>query len=581
MMETPFPTDSNAAANQTQETAAAVPAPEPALEEPSFGDVLMQFEAEHAHEGETAALEGVVVSVQPDQILVDIGRKNEGVLRPGTIGLPANLEPGTKVLVNISGRTEDGSYYQLSTIRVEQPRDYTGLQAAYETRAVISGTVRELVKGGLRVEVADGVIAFMPASKSGIREMADLPTLIGQQIECRVTKLDLSDEKRPDLLVDRRQVLEEQASAAKLAAFEALEEGAVITGRIRSLTDFGAFVEIAPGVDGLLHVGDLSWQRVDKPSSVLTVGQQLEVKILKLNRDTRKISLGRKQLLPDPWAQVAEGLQPGQRVRGKVVRLAEFGAFVELAPGVDGLIHLTEMSWTRRVKKASDVLKSGEEVEAVVLEVKPGDKRISLGLKQALGNPWEDVETRFKTGTVVEAPVVSLADFGAFVDLGDGVQGMIHVGDITREKRIQHPKEVLETGKVVKAQVLEVDKEKRRIRLSMKNLEPTSADLFIAEHPVGETLMGRVVEAHGPSAKVELAEGVHARCKLKEEAAAASAAAAGKDVDDLAAMLSSRWKGGGSAGSGAKEGMRPGQIRKFRIVASDAATRRIDVELAE
>ncbi len=308
-------------------------------------------------------------------------------------------------------------------------------------------------------------------------------------------------------------MLEEQASAAKLAAFESLEEGAVVNGRVRSLTDFGAFVELTPGVDGLLHVGDLSWQRVDKPSSVLTVGQEIEVKILKLNKETRKISLGRKQLLPDPWSQVADSLEPGQRVRGKVVRLAEFGAFVEIAPGVDGLIHLTEMSWTKRVRKASDVLKVGDEVEAVVLEIKRGDKRVSLGLKQALGNPWDDVESRFKNGTVVEGPVVSLADFGAFVDLGDGIQGMIHVGDITREKRIQHPKEMLEAGKVVKAQVVEVDKDKRRIRLSMKNLEPTSADIFIAEHPVGETLMGRVVEAHGPSAKVELAEGVHAAAK--------------------------------------------------------------------
>lgn len=602
MMETPFPTDPNAEAAQPAQEAAlpelplpggavsappdpaplpVEPAPAAAAEEMSFGDVLKQFEAEHAQEDETAALEGVVVSVTPELILVDIGRKNEGVLRPGAIGLPANLAPGDKVLVNISGRTEDGSYYQLSTIRVEQPRDYSGIQAAYEARAVISGLVKEAVKGGLRVEVADGIYAFMPASKSGIREMADLPTLLGQQIECRVTKFDVSDEKRPDILVDRRQVLEEQASAAKLAILESLAEGAVVTGRVRSLTDFGAFVELAPGVDGLLHVGDLSWQRVDKPSSVLTVGQEIEVKILKLNRDTRKISLGRKQLLPDPWTQVAASLQPGQRVRGKVVRLADFGAFVELAPGVDGLIHLTEMSWTKRVRKPSDVLKTGEEVEAVVLEVKPADKRISLGLKQALGNPWDDVETRFKTGTVVEAPVVSLADFGAFVDLGDGIQGMIHVGDITREKRIQHPKEMLETGKVVKAQVIEVDRGKRRIRLSMKSLEPTSADVFIAEHPVGDTLMGRVVEAHGPSAKVELAEGVHARCKLKEEADGGAKADTGKNVDDLAAMLASRWKGGASSGGGAKEGLRPGQIRKFRITSSDAATRRIEVELAE
>ncbi len=592
MMETSFPSDSSAEASRPEPESTAAPAPEasPAPEavapgtdaaELSFGDVLSQFEAEHAAEPEQQALEGVVLSISPELILIDIGRKNEGVLRTDAPGLPAKIEPGMRLLVNISGRTDDGSYYLLSTIRVEQPRDYTGLQAAFESNAVIAGVVREQVKGGLRVEVADGVMAFLPASKSGIRELADLPSLIGQQIECRIVKLDVADERRPDILVDRRVVLEEQAAAAKLALFESIHEGDVVQGKVRSLTDFGAFVEIAPGIDGLLHVGDLSWQRVDKPSAVLTPGQQIEVKILKINRDTRKISLGRKQLLPDPWTQAVESIKPGERVRGKVVRLTDFGAFVEIAPGVDGMIHLSEMSWTRRVRKPSDVLQVGEDVEAVVLEVKSADKRIALGLKQALGNPWDDVETRLKPGTVVEGPVVSLAEFGAFIDLGQGLQGMIHVGDITREKRIQHPREVLEVGRTVRAQVVEADKEKRRIRLSMKALEPTSADLFIAEHPVGETLMGRVVEVHGGAAKVELGEGVHARCKLKEEAKTSGEQVKGKDVDDLAALLASKWKGGGPSASSGKETLKAGQFRKFRIVGSDAANRKIDVELAD
>lgn len=577
--ETPAPAGPDAPAPEAAAPAESIAVPD----EPSFGDVLDQFEAEHAAEGESSALEGVVVGVSPELILVDIGRKMEGVLRTDSVGLPANLAVGSRVRVNISGRTEDGSYYLLSTIHVEQPKDYSGLQSAYESRAVIAGAVREIVKGGLRVEVADGVLAFLPASRSGIREMAEMGTLVGQQIECRVTKLDLEDEKRPDIVVDRRSVLEEQAAAAKMAAFESLAEGAVVQGKVRSITDFGAFVEVSPGVDGLLHVSDLSWNRVDKPSSVLAAGQIIEVKILKINRESRKISLGRKQLLPDPWTQTVETLKQGDRVRGKVVRLADFGAFVEIAPGVDGLIHLSEMSWTKRVRKPGDILKIGDEVEAVVLEIKASDKRVSLGLKQALGNPWDDVEARFKPGTVVEAPVVSLADFGAFVDLGDGIQGMIHVGDITRDKRIQHPREMLETGKVVKAQVLEVDSSKRRIRLGMKQLEPNSVDLFIAEHQVGELLMGRVVEAHGPTAKVELAEGVHGRCKYKEEASAAAGEAFRQNVDDLAALLASKWKGGGSAagGTGQKEGLRPGQVRRFRLIACDAANRRIDLELAE
>jgi len=563
---------------------AAVEGATPTAEETSFGDVLRQFEAEHqAVEGQDATLEGTIVSINEEAIVVDVGRKMEGILKPDNPGLPANLAPGAVIMVNITGRTDDGSYYTLSTLHVEQPKDFTGLQSAFDAKSVIMGMVTEQVKGGLRVQVADGVYAFLPASRSGIREMTDLSKLLGQQVEVRITKLDVSNPDRPDVVVDRRSVIEEASAAAKQAAFATLEEGAVVQGRVRSLTDFGAFVEIAPGIDGLLHVTDMSWHRVDKPTSLLSPGQSLQVKILKLNKESKKISLGLKQLTPDPWTAAIATLEVGQRVTGKVVRLADFGAFVEIAPGVDGLIHLSEMSWTRRVRKPSDVLKSGEQVDAIVLEIKASDKRISLGLKQALGNPWDSAEEKFPAGKVIEATVTNLAQFGAFVDLGEGIEGMIHVGDITREKRIQHPKEVLASGQAVKAVVLEVDKDKKRIRLGMKQLEPTSADTFITEHQVGELLTGRVVEVHTGHAKVELGEGVHARCKGKEEAATSeSSAAAASNVDDLAAMLASRWKGGaGSSSPASKDTLRVGQIRRFKITSMEAGNRRIEVELAD
>lgn len=547
-------------------------------EESSFGDVLREFEASQAaSEGEQTTLDGTVVSISDEAIVVDVGRKMEGILRPGSPGLPPDLAPGASIKVNVSGRTDDG-YYSLSLLKVEQPRDFSGLQAAFEQKSIVAGKVLEQVKGGLRVDV--GVPAFLPASRSGIREMSELSTLLGQTVEVRITKLDVSNADRPDVVVDRRGVLEEQTAAARKQAFETIQEGQVVQAKVRSLTEFGAFLEITPGVDGLLHVGDMSWTRVDKPAAMLTVGQTLEVKILKVNRDTRKISLGLKQLQPDPWTQAAEKLNQGDRVTGKVVRLADFGAFVELLPGVDGLIHLSEMSWTKRIRKASDVLKVGEQVDVVVLEVKPADKKISLGLKQALGNPWDDAEKRFPIGATVEGPVTSLAQFGAFIDLGEGIEGMIHVGDITREKRINHPNEMLKDGQVVKAAVTEVDKERRRIRLSMKQLEPTSADMFITEHQVGESLMGRIVEVHAASSKVELAEGVHARCKTKEESSASVSGESTADVNDLAAMLASRWKSGAGSSAG-KDSLKPGQIRKFKITSMDAASRRIDVELAD
>lgn len=552
----------------------------PAPPESSFGEMLAEFEAAQSNGDEGAALEGTVVSVNDDSIVVNVGRKMEGLLRRDTPGLPEDLAPGTTLMVNISGRTDDG-YYLLSTIRVEQPRDFTGLQAAYEGKHVILGVVTEPVKGGLRVQVADGVHAFLPASRSGIREMAELPSLVGQQIECRVTKLDLENPERPDIVVDRRGVLEEQAAAAKREAFERLQEGMVVQGRVRTVTDFGAFIEIAPGIDGLLHVTDMSWHRVDKPSSVVSPGQILETRILKINRNNRKISLGLKQMTPDPWTGAAGSLKPGDRVRGKVVSLAEFGAFVEIAPGVDGLIHLSELSWSKRVRKPGDVVQVGDVVETVVLEVKPAERRLALGLKQALGNPWDTAETKFAPGTVVEGPVTSLAQFGAFVDLGDGIEGMIHVGDITREKRVQHPKEMLAPGQVVKAQVVELDAEKKRIRLSMKVLEPTSADIFIGEHQVGDLVSGRVVETHASHAKVEISEGVHARCRLKEAAPGGEKArAAAADVDDLAALLAAKWKGSGGS-EGDRKTLRTGQLRRFRIVALDAEHRRIEVEVAD
>lgn len=561
-----------------EETASAAEDPDqPEPVDSSFGDVLREFEAEHAA-GPDAILEGTIVSVTPEAVVIDVGRKMEGIIRPDAPGLPQTLVPGAAIHVSITGRTDDG-YYSLSTIRVEQPKDFSALQTAYDEKHVISGTVTELVKGGLRVDV--GVPAFLPASRSGIREMSEMSTLIGQTIECRVTKLDVSNPDRPDVVIDRRSVLEEQVNAARAEAFGAFQEGMVTEGRVRSLTDFGAFVELAPGIDGLLHVTDISWNRVDKPASVLTVGQTVEVKILKLNKQTRKIGLGMKQLTPDPWTVAVESFKPGDRVNGKVVRLAEFGAFVELLPGVDGLIHLSEMSWTKRVHKPSEVLQVGEQVDVVVLDIKHSDKRISLGLKQALGNPWDDVDKKFPVGSTVEGAITNLAAFGAFVDLGNGIEGMIHIGDITREKRLQHPKDMLTSGQVVKAAVVEVDKGKKRIRLSMKQLEPTSADIFISEHAVGDLLSGRVVEVHGTTAKIEISEGVHARCKVKEEAPAKQQAAAAADLGDLAAMLASRWKSGPSSSASSKEGIRPNQIRRFKITALDNEARKIDVELAD
>jgi small subunit ribosomal protein S1 len=328
----------------------------------------------------------------------------------------------------------------------------------------------------------------------------------------------------------------------------------------------------------------MTYARGVKPSDVVKAGDQLDVKILKIQREKKKISLGLKQLQPDPWTVAAEKYQVGQRIQGKVARVADFGAFVELEPGLEGLIHVSEMSWTKRNVKASDVVKAGEMVEAVILGVNSADKRIALGLKQALGDPWEDAIKKFPVGSTAEAPVTSLAQFGAFVDLGGGIEGMIHIGDITNEKRLNHPNEVLKVGQTVKAVVTEADKGRRRFRLSMKVLEPTSVDEFIAENKVGDTVTGRVVDVSGKRIKVELGEGVMAFApapESKKESAAASSGGSKADISALSAMLATKWKsGGGSSSSNEPQGPRAGEVRSFKITAIDTEKKRIDVELA-
>jgi small subunit ribosomal protein S1 len=549
----------------------------PSREEPSFGDILSSFEQEHAEAGSAETVTGTIVSVSPDAVIVDIGRKTEGVLSLSKWmeTQEGDPQPGASLSVTVGPRNAEG-LYELSTIRVERPKDWSGMEAAFAEKRTVAGTVVELVKGGFRVDI--GVRAFMPASRSGVREMNDMPSLVGQEIRCRITKLEVDKE---DVVVDRRVVLEEEQAQRRQEVFAGLSEGAVVRGRVRSVMDFGAFVDLG-GVDGLLHVSDMSFTRVGKAGDVVKVGDELEVKILKVDPSTRKISLGLKQLQEDPWTVAARTLHVGDRVTGTVSRLADFGAFVELMAGVDGLIHLSELSWDKRIRKPGDVLKVGERVEAVVLQVNPADRRIGLGYKQVLGDPWERVPERFPVGSVVEGTITNLTPFGAFIDLGEGLEGMIHIGDITNEKRLDHPKEKLAKGQTVRAKVLELDRERRRVRLGTKQLEPTTVDHFISEHQTGETVSGRLVEINGDRARVELGEGVIATCHLKGKQPAGNVEKKREatDVSSLSAMLAAKWKQGGGEGESAKPMARAGEVRSFRIANLDPAKRLIEIELA-
>jgi small subunit ribosomal protein S1 len=549
--------------------------PESATE--SFGELLEQFESSHSHkvEGGARQLEGIVVSVDAESVYLDIGFKAEGILpRTAFENDAEGVKSGDKLPVSVKGRNLEG-YYELSRLRVTLPTDWSSLEEAFAQKSAVVGIVTGVVKGGLNVDV--GVRAFMPASRSGVRDAAEMEKLVGQEITCRITKLDVTDE---DVVVDRRVILEQQALSVRQDRYSALKEGDVVSGEVRSLAGYGAFVDIG-GIDGLLHVSDISWSRVNSPEDLLTVGQHLQVKVLKVDPENSRISLGLKQLQPEPWDTAAEKYKVGQRITGTVTRLMDFGAFVELEPGIEGLIHVSEMSWLKKVRKPSDILKTGDTVDAIVLSVGAGERRISLGLKQALGDPWTDVLQKFPVGSIVEGPVTKLMKFGAFVQITEGVEGLVHVSEISAEKHIDHPQDLLRVGQIVKAQVLAVDTEKRQIKLSMKQLVPTGLGEYLEEHKQGDVVSGRVVEQGSDSAIIELGDGIRANCKFAAPASPASEnkASAGADLSALTSMLQARWKGGAVASAKQPEPLAKGQIRSFRIVSLDRATERIELEL--
>ncbi|MGA2276103.1 MAG: S1 RNA-binding domain-containing protein [Terracidiphilus sp.] len=564
--------------------AASVPAPaaETVAGEPeeSFADLLSAFERSHSHKGVAGQkqLQGVVVSLTSEQVFLDIGYKTEGVLpRSAFENNGAAVKVGDSFPVSVTGRNEE-RYYELSRFKVAQPRDWTALEAAFAEKTAVVGTVTEVIKGGLSVDI--GVRAFMPASRSGARDAAELEKLVGTQINCRITKLDVTDE---NVVVDRRVVLEEQARGATEARRAALKEGDTVSGVVRTLMPYGAFVDLG-GMDGLLHVSDISHARVTKPEDVLTVGEELQLRVLKIDPESQKISLGLKQLLPEPWQTVK--LAVGERIAGTVTRLADFGAFVEIEPGIEGLIHISEMSYGKKLRHPSDLLKQGQRVDAVILAIKPEERRISLGLKQTLADPWTEVETKLPVGSQIEGPVTKLMNFGAFVQVADGVEGLVHISEITSERRLNHPSDVLRAGQIVKAQILSIDAEKRQIKLSMKQLIPTEIDEYIAEHKVGDTVSGRVIEQSISLIHVELGDGIRAICRIKAGGVAIVPAAseakpnAKIDLSSLSSMLKDRWKGNASSPQAKAEALSEGQIRSFKITKLDAEGKKIELEQA-
>jgi small subunit ribosomal protein S1 len=493
----------------------AAPAPEPGED---FSAALAAFEREQA--AEAAAVEvygdkivsGKVEKQTDKYLVVDVGLKSEGLLpleqvtdHTGAV----KFQPGDLIDVVIEREEPEGGYL-VNYERAQRLRVWDVIEKAASEKTPVTGTVVSRVKGGLTVDI--GIKAFLPGSQLEIRPVRNLDGYLGQQIQVRVIKLN---KKRGNVVVSRKELLEEEQNAKRSTTMERLEEGAVLTGTVKNLTDYGAFVDLG-GIDGLLHITDMSWGRLTHPRDLVNVGDEIQVKVLKFDKEKQRVSLGFKQLTPDPWLDASERYPVGAKVHGRVLSVTDYGAFVELEQGIEGLVHLSEMTWSKRLKHPSKLVKPGDQVDTVILSVNPADRRISLGMKQLLENPWENLTDKYPTGAIVEGRVRNLTDFGAFVEIEDGIDGLVHVSNLSWTKRVKHPSEIVKKGEKVKAVVLGVEPQNRRLSLGIKQLQPDVWESFFATHKVGDVVHGKILRTAQFGAFVEIAEGVEGLCHISE-----------------------------------------------------------------
>jgi small subunit ribosomal protein S1 len=503
---------------QTAHAAPATPAEHSTDSAEDFSAALEAFEREQA--AEAAAVEaygdklvsGTVIKQTEKHLVVDVGLKSEGLVpieqvtdHTGAV----KFQPGEVIDVVIEREEPEGGYL-VSYEKAQRLRVWDTIEKHANDKTPIIGTVVSRVKGGLTVDI--GMKAFLPGSQLEIRPVRNLDGYLGQQIEVRVIKLN---KKRGNVVISRKEILEEEQNAKRSTTLEHLGEGAILTGTVKNLTDYGAFVDLG-GIDGLLHITDMSWGRLTHPRDLVNVGDEIQVKVLKFDKEKQRVSLGFKQLTPDPWLDAAERYPVGAHVHGRVLSVTDYGAFVELEQGIEGLVHLSEMTWSKRLKHPSKLVKPGDEVDTVVLSVNPADRRISLGMKQLLENPWENLTERYPAGTVVEGRVRNLTDFGAFIEIEDGIDGLVHVSNLSWTKRVKHPSEIVKKGEKVKAVVLGVEPANRRLSLGIKQLQPDVWESFFATHRVGDLVHGKVLRTAQFGAFVEIAEGVEGLCHISE-----------------------------------------------------------------
>jgi small subunit ribosomal protein S1 len=491
----------------------------PAAEEESrpsgedFGSMLDQFEQEQSTLQEGEVVRGTVVGITERGVVIDFGYKSEGLVSQNEFmeNGEITVRPGDEVDVLVKSMETGEGFPLLSRADAVRLRAWDDLEKAFNEGTPIKGKVIERIKGGLRVDV-DGIPTFLPGSQVDVRPLRNLDSLRGREIEAKVIKLN---RKRSNVVLSRKAVLEERNAGKKGETLDQIEEDIIVEGQIKNLTDYGAFVDLG-GVDGLLHVTDMSWGRLQNPGELFKVGDTVQVKVLRFDRGRERVSLGYKQLLPDPWESIEERFPPTTRVTGTIASVTDYGAFVELEPGVEGLVHVSEMSWSKRVKHPSKLVNPGDTVEVEVLGVDAKARRISLGMKQVQENPWKTLNDRYQVGARVHGRVRNLTDFGAFIEIEEGIDGLVHVSDISWSRRIKHPGEVLKKGQQVDAIITGIDPENRRMSLSMKDLEPNAWNDFVAAHKPGDLVKGKIARFASFGAFVELGDNLEGLCHISE-----------------------------------------------------------------
>ena len=459
-------------------------------------------------------IKGTVIKLTATHVVVDIGAKSEGMAPIAEIldheGNP-RFKAGDEIdVMRDKGETEEG-YINLSHLKAQRLRSWDEIERAYNEKKPIKGIVVERIKGGLTIDI-QGARAFLPGSQVDLRPVRNLDGMKGQTMEVAIIKLN---KKRGNIVVSRKQLLEEEQSEKRDKTLEHLEEGSVLTGIVKNLTEYGAFVDMG-GIDGLLHITDMSWGRLTHPRDLVNVGDQIQVKVLKYDKDKKRVSLGFKQLTPDPWLDAEHRYPVGAHVHGRVISVTDYGAFVELEQGIEGLVHVSEMTWSKRMKHPSKLVNVGDEVDCVVISVNPTERRISLGMRQLASNPWDTLHDKYPVGATVEGRVRNLTEFGAFIEIEDGIDGLVHVSNLSWTTRVKHPSEVLKKGDKVKAIILAIEPDKRRLSLGVKQMQPDVWDSFFAQHRVGDIVHGKVLRVANFGAFVEIAEGIEGLCHNSE-----------------------------------------------------------------